>query len=176
VGKLTFITGGARSGKSSFAVDMAVRLGEQVAFVATCLPRDEEMRLRIERHRKNRPAGWKTIEREKNVAAILQDLGNAFEVVIVDCITLLVSNLLLASSTEQEILEAARAIAEVSKKASFTTIVVSNEVGCGIVPDSGLGRRFSDIAGTANQVLAKQADEVYLMVSGIPVKIKEKAR
>ncbi len=173
MGKLIFITGGARSGKSRFAVTLAKQFTEKVAFVATCATRDEEMRLRIEKHRKSRPTGWETIEKERDVAAILQNIGDAFEVVIVDCITLLVSNLLLTSSMEQEILEEMQIIAEASKRASFTTIVVSNEVGSGIVPNTEIGRKFKDIAGLANQTLARHADEVYLIVSGMPLKIKE---
>ena len=172
MGRLILITGGARSGKSRFAVDLAKRLGERVAFIATCVPRDEEMRKRVEEHKKNRPDSWKTIEEETDVASVLQSLPEDCEVAIVDCLTLLVSNLLLTGESEQEISRQVREIAASTLKLHLTAIVVSNEVGAGIVPENQLGRRFRDIAGLANQILARGAAEVYLLVSGIPLKIK----
>ena len=172
MGRLILITGGARSGKSRFAVDLAKRLGERVAFIATCVPRDEEMRQRVEEHKKNRPDSWKTIEEETDVASVLQSLPEDCEVAIVDCLTLLVSNLLLTGESEQEISRQVREIAASTLKLHLTAIVVSNEVGAGIVPENQLGRRFRDIAGLANQILARGAAEVYLLVSGIPLKIK----
>jgi len=172
LGRLILITGGARSGKSRFAVDLAKRLGERVAFIATCVPRDEEMRQRVEEHKKNRPDSWKTIEEETDVASVLQSLPEDCEVAIVDCLTLLVSNLLLTGESEQEISRQVREIAASTLKLHLTAIVVSNEVGAGIVPENQLGRRFRDIAGLANQILARGAAEVYLLVSGIPLKIK----
>jgi adenosylcobinamide kinase/adenosylcobinamide-phosphate guanylyltransferase len=172
LGRLILVTGGARSGKSRFAVDLAKRLGERVAFIATCVPRDEEMRKRVEEHKKNRPDSWKTIEEETDVTSVLQSLPEDCEVAIVDCLTLLVSNLLLTGESEQEISRQVREIAASTLKSHLTAIVVSNEVGSGIVPDSEIGRRFRDIAGLANQILARGAAEVYLLVSGIPLKIK----
>jgi adenosylcobinamide kinase/adenosylcobinamide-phosphate guanylyltransferase len=173
MGKLIFITGGARSGKSRFAVELAKQLGGRVAFVATCVPRDEEMRVRVEKHKKGRPGDWKTVEEETNVACALRNLGDTCEIVIIDCLTLLVSNLLLKDSSGQQITEKIQAMVEAVRNASFVTIIVSNEVGSGIVPGTELGRNFRDIAGLANQTIARCADKVYLMVSGIPVKIKE---
>ena len=173
MGKLIFITGGARSGKSRHAVELAKQSAGQVSFVATCLPKDDEMKARVEKHRESRPADWQTIEQEMEVAPAIKKLSEDRSAVIVDCITMLVSNLLLAGKTEEQILTEIQAIAESLRALKATTIVVSNEVGSGIVPDSELGRNFRDVAGKANQVLAEDADEAYLMVSGIPVRIKE---
>ncbi len=172
MGKLIFITGGARSGKSNFAVELAGKRGGKVTFIATCAPRDAEMKARIKEHKKSRPRNWQTVEEETEVASVLKDVGNKCEVVIVDCLTLLLSNLLLADSNDRQIEKGVRQIASVSSKVGCTTIVVSNEVGSGIVPENQLGRRFRDIAGFANQVVARCADEVYLMVSGVPMKVK----
>jgi adenosylcobinamide kinase/adenosylcobinamide-phosphate guanylyltransferase len=169
---LILVTGGARSGKSRFAVDLAKRLGKRVTFIATCLPKDEEMKSRVEEHKKNRPRHWKTIEEETAVALILKSASEECEVVIVDCLTLLISNFLLAGKSEREITLQVKAIATAALKSPLTTIVVSNEVGSGIVPDNQLGRRFRDIAGLANQIVAGSASEVYLLVSGVPVKVK----
>ncbi len=165
---LIFITGGARSGKSQYAVSLASEETRDVLFLATCIPKDEEMRQRVEEHRKNRPKGWKTQEEEKDILPILKDCQSS--VVVIDCLTLLVSNLLLAGD---DVEGAIKKLAEFLKEATFTTIIVSNEVGCGIVPDNELARRFRDISGWANQLIARYANEVYFMVSGIPMKIKE---
>ena len=170
---MIFVTGGARSGKSGFAVDLAKQLGGRVTYVATCGPRDEEMKTRIEKHRKSRPEHWRTVEEETKVASALRNLGASCDVAVVDCLTLLVSNLLLGNSSDGQVAEEIEAIVQAAKNASFTTIVVSNEVGSGVVPETALGRKFRDIAGFANQVVAVNADEAYLMVSGIPVRLKE---
>ena len=172
MGRLILITGGARSGKSSFAVETAKRLGGKVAFVATCEPRDDEMGARVREHAKKRPPEWSTVVEERDVAFVLRELEGDCNVAVVDCITLLVSNLLLAGKSDEEVIREVRAIADAAGRAGFTTIVVSNEVGSGVVPENRLGRRFRDVAGTANQVVAGRADEVFLTVSGLPLKIK----
>jgi adenosylcobinamide kinase/adenosylcobinamide-phosphate guanylyltransferase len=163
------ILGGARSGKSLFAQKLAPRYGEDVLFVATASARDEEMRERIEKHRKARPKGWRTLEVTTGVGKGLT--GSKSGVVILDCITLLVSNLIEERTPEakvkREIHELIRAIDDYS-----TFIIVSNEVGTGLVPTSKTGRDYRDLLGWANQQLAKRADEVYLMVAGIPLRIK----
>ena len=164
---IIFITGGARSGKSQYAVDLASKESGDVLFLATCIPRDEEMKQRVEEHRKNRPKDWKTLEEEKDILSILKDCQS--DVVVIDCLTLLLSNLLLG---EDDVREAIKGLVEFLKEASFTTIIVSNEVGSGIVPENEMARRFRDISGWANQLMARYADEVYFMVSGIPIKIK----
>ena len=170
MGKLIFITGGARSGKSAFAQKLANNLSKRVIYIATAGARDKEMKLRIKIHRKNRPSHWKTVEREKNVTEVLSRIAEKNEVILLDCLTLLISNLLL--SGEEKILKEIRQLVNEVKKAKATVLIVSNEVGMGIVPDNRLARRFRDIAGRANQIVAQAADEVYLVVSGISMKMK----
>ncbi|MFH1421582.1 MAG: bifunctional adenosylcobinamide kinase/adenosylcobinamide-phosphate guanylyltransferase [Planctomycetota bacterium] len=172
MGKFIFLTGGVRSGKSRFAVNMAKKISGDVTFIATCIPKDKEMKVRVEKHKKDRPAAWKTVEEEKDIASVLQSLGGKDAVAIVDCLTLLISNLLISGSSEREIINKIKEIVEATKQSTHTVIIVSNEVGCGIVPDSELGRKFRDITGSANQLVAAGASEVYFTVSGIPIKIK----
>jgi adenosylcobinamide kinase/adenosylcobinamide-phosphate guanylyltransferase len=171
MGKLIFITGGAASGKSTFAQELADSLSEQVTYIAPAEAKDKEMELRIRIHRRNRPGHWKTIEEKIDVAGVLSQVADKNEVVLLDCLTLLVSNLLL--SGEKKILEEIKELVDKVKKMKATLLVVSNEVGMGIVPDNNLARQFRDIAGRANQLIARAADEVYLVVSGIPVKVKK---
>lgn len=171
MGKFIFILGGARSGKSSYALLLAKKY-ENVAFIATCLPLDKEMKKRIKMHREIRPKHWETFEEERNIAARLKNIGDKFECIIIDCLTLLVSNLLFrkkgARLIEKEIIE----MLSVLKKIKAKTIIVSNEVGLGIVPANKLARDFRDIAGRVNQIVAKSANEAYFLISGMPVKIK----
>ena len=181
--KTTLITGGARSGKSRFAQDMAAKSGKSVLFVATAQAGDDEMLQRIEAHRKSRPSDWRTLESPIRVGEHIQARIGSSEVVVVDCITLLVNNaigkFLNADGTDideakaedavtQEIDGLIRCIDNVS--ADF--IVVTNEVGLGLVPDNKLGRVYRDLLGKANQQLAQVADEVDFMVSGLPMKLK----
>ena len=172
MGKLTLITGGVRSGKSRLAVEMARKDGGTVVFVATCVPGDQEMERRIADHKKERPGDWRTLEQPVGIGKILEDPGQECGTVIIDCLTLLVSNILLKGGSEKEIREEIDSIVQSSKKALFRTIIVTNEVGLGVVPASELGRRFRDAAGMANQHVARNADEVYLMTCGIPARIK----
>ena len=179
MGKLIFITGGVRSGKSSYAVELAQQLSHDVAFLATASSGDEEMKQRIKHHQKNRPSHWITIEEQRDVAYQLKKINAPRQVVIVDCLTLLISNLLdsfsLDSFSDEEILHQIKKITRDAKMFNLTTIVISNEVGWGIVPVHPLGRRFRDLSGQASQILAHYANEVYLMVSGIPLKIKPRS-
>ena len=167
-----FIVGGARSGKSRYAQDLAKRIGKEVAFIATCVPQDEEMQKRIALHRKSRPPHWKTIEEPKNLKLVLATLKNKFDVIIIDCLGLLISNFLSDGQKEATIEKEIESVARILSKAKFTTIVVSNEVGAGIVPDNPLARKFRDMLGVANQMMAEKATNVFLMQVGIPVKIK----
>jgi len=174
MGKLILILGGARSGKSSFAVAQAKKLSSGrsgVVYVATASALDEEMKRRIKIHRKRRPTSWKTIEERVDISKILAKLGKA-SVVIIDCLTLLTSNLLLSGEREAVILKRMKEFFTTIKKRNLTTLIVSNEVGMGIVPENRLARSFRDIAGQINQILAELADEVYLLGAGIPIKIK----
>jgi adenosylcobinamide kinase/adenosylcobinamide-phosphate guanylyltransferase len=170
--KFIFVTGGSRSGKSRYAVELAQSISDHVVFLATCVPDDEEMRARVEQHRKARPGHWRAIEEGKELRMTLVQLEGACDAVILDCVTLFVSNLLLENLAEDVILKKIEEIAEVARQVNYHTIIVSNEVGAGLVPETRLGRTFRDVVGRANQILAQSADEAYLIVSGIPIKLK----
>lgn len=186
MGRLIFILGGARSGKSGFAQQLAQACSDEehrpVVYIATAEAGDDHMRQRIERHRRDRPLGWKTAEAPQNVVAAIEAAGDGAAAIIVDCLTLWISNLLLAggeefneaqaASREEAILDEVEALTLATRKAKCQVIVVSNEVGMGIVPLTKLGRIFRDIAGRANQALAQAADEVYVMWAGLPQRIK----
>jgi adenosylcobinamide kinase/adenosylcobinamide-phosphate guanylyltransferase len=174
---MTFILGGARSGKSRLAQELAAKLGKRVLFVATGEPLDEEMNARIEVHKRSRPSTWKTLETPTNVAKVMRGKIGDAEVVIIDCLTLLVSNLMGTEDIDAETLEK-KVTAELKELVAFmrTTeahfIIVSNEVGLGLVSPYPAGRVYRDALGMANQMLAKNADEVYLMVAGIAIPLK----
>jgi adenosylcobinamide kinase/adenosylcobinamide-phosphate guanylyltransferase len=174
--KSILITGGARSGKSRFAQKLAVEAGGRVLFIATAEAKDEDMRLRIEAHRESRPAGWQTLEAPLGVSDIIARHTGEAEIVVIDCITMLVANMLLQSrgdkSAEELVLTEIKAIVDQMDKLEATFILVTNEVGLGLVPDNELGRRYRDCLGRVNQILAQHADEVYLMVAGIPSRLK----
>jgi adenosylcobinamide kinase/adenosylcobinamide-phosphate guanylyltransferase len=178
--ELTFIIGGARSGKSAFATKLAKK-HKHVCYIATADSGqasqldDGEMLERIQKHRKNRPADWETIEAPLELDKAVSNLNGTFDVVLIDCITLYVTNMLLGGSKEagdEHITDAINKLCIVCKKIPSHVIIVSNEVGYGIVPDNVLSRRFRDIAGYANQIIAKEADNVYLVTAGIETKIK----
>ena len=172
MGKITFVLGGARSGKSTYALSAAKKNKQKVAFIATCQPLDKEMECRIDLHKRSRPIHWKTFEEAKNVDALLADIGGGFNCIIIDCLTLLVSNLILAGSGRKVIEDKILKIIACLKKKKGRAIIVSNEVGLGVVPVNKLARDFRDIAGSVNQIMARESDEVIFMVSGIPWKIK----
>ncbi|MFH1031545.1 MAG: bifunctional adenosylcobinamide kinase/adenosylcobinamide-phosphate guanylyltransferase [Chloroflexota bacterium] len=180
---MVLITGGARSGKSHYAQELARKMGGQVLFVATAEAGDEEMRRRIEKHRQSRPPDWRTLEATGHIGSrIEQEVGDA-QIVVVDCITLLVGNVFGSHSDpafekiEESVLEE-QVAAEISelidcmRKATASFIVVTNEVGLGLVPDNRVGRLYRDLLGKANQMLAQSVDEVILMIAGLPVKVK----
>jgi adenosylcobinamide kinase/adenosylcobinamide-phosphate guanylyltransferase len=162
---LTLLLGGARSGKSTLAVHRASASGESVVFVATGEARDEEMADRIARHRAERPAGWQTVEEPVEVAAALRSATDG-ATVIVDCLSLWVSNLQEAGLGDEEIAAVAREAAEVAAARSGLTLVVSNEVGMGIVPMHELSRRYRDLLGRVNATWADAAAEAVLVVAG----------
>jgi adenosylcobinamide kinase/adenosylcobinamide-phosphate guanylyltransferase len=174
---MTFILGGARSGKSRFAQELAAKLGKRVLFVATGEPLDEEMNARIETHKRSRPSTWKTLETPTDVAKAMRGKIGDADVVIVDCLTLLVSNLMGTEDIDAETLEK-KVTAELKELVAFmrTTeahfIIVSNEVGLGLVSPYPAGRVYRDALGMANQTLARHADEVYFMVAGIAIALK----
>jgi adenosylcobinamide kinase / adenosylcobinamide-phosphate guanylyltransferase len=164
---LTFVLGGARSGKSRFAERLMTAMPPPWIYVATAEPLDDEMAERIAAHRSRRGASWQTIEAPRKLAAVLSASGN--KPVLVDCLTLWLSNLLLAEADiEAEIARLEAALAAVTAP----TVLVANEVGYGIVPDYPLGRRFRDLQGLLNQRIAALADRVVLVVAGLPLAIK----
>ncbi len=176
MGKLVLVTGGARSGKSSLAVRLAADLSERVCYVATCELRDDEMSERIRRHRAERPDSWRTIEEPVDVSGVIDGLDpGEWDVVLIDCLTLWVANMmgdLPPADFEQQAAERAAALAGACRRFAGDVIIVTNEVGSGIVPDNELARVFRDAAGRCNQTIGAEADEVYLTAAGIPVRIK----
>lgn len=191
MGKLTLILGGARSGKSSYAETRAKELeGDIVLYVATSETKDDEMIERVEKHRLARPSVWRTVEAPRNVAQILRRERSVEKVILLDCITFLVANHLLdAAGPEDDPFDAPSAdpfdaeieaaiVTEVEDLVGYVAetdvemLVVSNEVGLGVVPSFDLGRAYRDILGRANQILARHADEVQLLVAGIPMRVK----
>lgn len=178
-GKLVFITGAARSGKSSFAERMAAETGNPVTYIATCVPGDEEMLERVERHQARRPAHWRTVEEPLDPALFIRENDGPGKVFLLDCITLLLMNLILdpkSGLTEDELLEKMTELAQVSYNSAADVIMVSNEVGWGVVPGDPLSRMYRDVIGRANQLLAAQADEAWFTVSGIPLELKSLAK
>ncbi|MDO8488639.1 MAG: bifunctional adenosylcobinamide kinase/adenosylcobinamide-phosphate guanylyltransferase [Candidatus Omnitrophota bacterium] len=173
MGNITFIVGGSRSGKSAYAQELAKVSAREVAFIATCaVSSDMEMKKRIMQHKKSRPKHWKTFEGTQNLPLLLEQIGDKFDVVIIDCLTLLVSGFMLNGHKESVIKNKVNQIIKTSQKIKAKTIIVSNEVGLGIVPDNYLARNFRDIAGRMNQLTANSADSVFFLVSGIPWRIK----
>ncbi|NLD49517.1 MAG: bifunctional adenosylcobinamide kinase/adenosylcobinamide-phosphate guanylyltransferase [Clostridiaceae bacterium] len=185
MGKFILVTGGSRSGKSSFAETLAKQMNSDVLYIATSIPFDDEMRLRVQKHREQRPCTWSLLETYKDLDVLQNDVYKHKKVFLLDCITLMVSNIMLEKAFDWDNLNN-ESIEEVEncvrmemekllssiEKLPGDFIAVTNEVGMGIVPENKLSRIFRDIAGRANQMLAQKADEVYLCVSGVPVKIK----
>ncbi|MBP7763809.1 MAG: bifunctional adenosylcobinamide kinase/adenosylcobinamide-phosphate guanylyltransferase [Syntrophaceae bacterium] len=174
---MTLILGGARSGKSALAEKIARDSDTSVLFVATATAGDEEMALRIRRHRASRPAGWQTLEAPLDVGRSLKTAGAG--VVIVDCITLLINNILLSlpeNTPEDTVMEKVRAemddLIAAQVRLGGRWLVVSNEVGLGLVPPYPLGRLYRDALGRANQILAAAAEHVIFMVAGLPLTMK----
>jgi adenosylcobinamide kinase/adenosylcobinamide-phosphate guanylyltransferase len=170
--KITFITGGARSGKSAFAERLAAGISGKRAYLATAQALDAEMVARIEHHRKRRGNAWDTYEEPLAVAELLQKLSGRYGVVLLDCLTLWLSNVMAHTDGDDEVFRQSGMLVEAVKNVNGTCIIVSNEVGLGIVPDNPLARRFRDLAGFVNQRIAQVADDAYLLTSGIPLKIK----
>jgi adenosylcobinamide kinase/adenosylcobinamide-phosphate guanylyltransferase len=169
--KIIFIVGGARSGKSSYALKLAAK-SRKPAFVATCQALDKEMVQRIQKHRFERSKDWTTFEEPIKVAALIEKIPARHDLILLDCMTLLVSNLLLKRKTAGEIEQEVLSILKALKKRKGLSIIVSNEVGLGIVPHTKIGREFRDIAGCVNKIIAGKTDSVFFMVSGIPWRIK----
>ncbi len=178
-GRMILLLGGARAGKSAYAMRLAQEgeraSGNLVCFIATAQGLDEDMTKRIARHRAERPTNWRTIEEP---CQIDEALGQASEarIVIVDCLTLFVSNWLMRHEDEHECEEFVRRISRnflaLARTRQQTIICVSNEVGLGVVPNTNLGRAFRDLLGRVNQEFAVAADEAYLLIAGLPLQLK----
>ena len=167
---LIIIGGGSRSGKSRYALNLARNFGGPVAFVATARAEDDEMRDRIRSHREERGSEFTTFEEPFEVASLLIAESGRFDTFVVDCLTLWLSNHLLAGA--DDISQQCRRLIEAAVAVDARVLLVTNEVGCGIVPENALARRFRDLAGRLNQDAAAAAVEVYWMVFGIPLKVK----
>ena len=180
-GTIELLLGGARCGKSDWAVSCAQELGGEVLFIATAEPRDEDMKRRIEAHRRARPAQWRTLEEPLAVADRIRALERTYDVAVLDCVTLLVNNWLLAGelatvadSSVGDVRARIVNLCDALRSRVGHTIVVSNEVGSGIVPISALARSFRDELGAANRAAAAEADQVRLLVAGLPLSLKER--
>jgi adenosylcobinamide kinase/adenosylcobinamide-phosphate guanylyltransferase len=170
--QIIFIIGGARSGKSAFAENRACDWIGKRAYLATAQALDPEMVERVERHRKDRGNKWDTYEEPLAVAELLRKLSGRYEVVLLDCLTLWMSNVMGHIDDDATVTERSDKLVKAIEDYQGSCIVVSNEVGLGIVPDNPLARKFRDFAGMLNQKVAQSADEVYFIASGIPMKIK----
>jgi adenosylcobinamide kinase/adenosylcobinamide-phosphate guanylyltransferase len=173
--KLTLVIGGARSGKSAAAEQLA-GYDRKVAYVATGRVLDDETRERVRRHQARRPRAWRTFEQQLELDRLVPQLAKEYDVILVDCALLYVTNLFLGQeenpATEADILAAVERLLRACREAEAEVVLVSGEVGCGIVPENALARRFRDVMGRVNQRLAEKADEVYHVVAGIPLRIK----
>ena len=186
MGRTILITGGARSGKSSFAEKLAGELGDRILYIATSIPFDEEMKSRVMKHRESRPKSWDTYEGYRGLGNVLQEKGGEYAGMLLGCVTVMVTNLLLEYpgidsdkacyedylKAEEMIKKEVEELMESASQIDATLIMVTNELGSGVVPESLMGRAFRDIAGRMNQYIAARCDEVYLSVCGIPLKLK----
>jgi adenosyl cobinamide kinase/adenosyl cobinamide phosphate guanylyltransferase len=167
------LLGGARSGKSRYAVEQAQVTGGSVAVVATARALDDDMTARIARHRAERPARWATIEEPHDLPAACRRAARSYDVVVIDCITVWVSNLMERGDDDALVLAAADDLAKMLRERLVSVILASNEVGQGVHPPTELGRRFRDLLGLVNQRLAAAADRVTLMVAALPLTVKD---
>ena len=167
-----FVLGGARSGKSAYALYLAKERSRKVLYIATAEANDSEMKSRISQHKASRPRYWKTIEEPLDLIGTLKKHKHKYEVIIIDCLTLFLSNLMHQGLGQGAIIKIIKDAAGHIKTMEEIVIVISNEVGLGIVPENKLAREFRDITGMANQIMAKAADEVVFIQAGIPLKLK----
>ncbi len=170
-GRLILVTGGAASGKSDAALEMAGQAGPR-AFVATGQPLDDEMAERIRRHQASRQADWRTDEVPVDLAAWFDKQGRTYKTVLVDCLTLWLSNLQGRGVSDAHVPVLVSELLRTMRATKARVLVVTNELGLGLVPADAASRRFRDLAGRVNQQFAREADEVYVVVSGLPVRIK----
>jgi adenosylcobinamide kinase/adenosylcobinamide-phosphate guanylyltransferase len=165
------VGGGARSGKSRFALSRALLLGQHGLFVATAEPSDEEMRARIARHREERGSRLRTVEAPVDLPETL-DGARGHDVVLVDCLTLWLANLLVRGASAEEALSRVEDLRGALRRRVAPVVLVTNEVGMGLVPETALGRTFRDVAGLAHQRLARDADEIHLCALGMVLRLR----
>lgn len=169
--KLIFVLGGARSGKSSFALQQG-KVKSPRAFVATGESFDQEMAGRIQKHQRSRGRGWVTIETPTRISEWLAEQGSGYPSIVVDCLTLWLNNLLRNKVRPSQVPTHVRAFLRSARACPGQIVVVSNELGLGLVPGDAISRSFRDVAGRMNQLVAAEADEVYFLVSGLPLRLK----
>ncbi|MDP1946273.1 MAG: bifunctional adenosylcobinamide kinase/adenosylcobinamide-phosphate guanylyltransferase [Nitrospirota bacterium] len=169
--RLILVLGGAASGKSQVALDLAGRKGPR-AFVATGQALDREMNVRIERHRSTRPPDWETAEVPTDLAQWFIDKGATYQLIVLDCLTLWLSNMKGLRLRDGAVVEATASLLAAIRATKARVVIVSNELGLGLVPATKPVRAFRDLAGKVNQQVAAEADEVYLTVSGLPLRLK----
>ncbi len=175
MGETVLVLGGCRSGKSSHALELAESYkGASNIFIATCVPYDNEMQKRVDAHKEERDDTWRSIEEPAAIAGVIDRESGGADVILLDCLTLWVTNMLMAEKEDEEIFEAVKVLGESLRASACPVIVVSNEVGAGIVPENKLARRFRDLAGFSNQKIAAVVDKVVWTVAGIPVTVKGK--
>ncbi len=171
-----FVLGGCRSGKSRHALELAEQIPGRKYFIATCVPHDDEMKERVLRHQQERSREWETVETPLFLPETIIEKSGKADVILVDCLTLWVTNLILEPYETEQIYEHIKGLADSVKKAKCTVILVSNEVGAGIVPENRLARLFRDIVGYTNQAMASCADRVVWTVAGIPMTVKSRVK
>lgn len=182
---IILVTGGARSGKSSFAESLCIEQNNKTAYIATSVAFDDEMKNRVKKHQESRPKNWKTYEIYKDIYSIVEELNKNHDTVIMDCVTLMVNNLMFTHGIEVDeatseelnelenyIREQITKLLEAVKKTNLYFVIVTNEIGMGIVPENKLSRIYGDFVGRANQLISSYSNEVYFVVSGIPMKVK----
>lgn len=186
MGRAILVTGGARSGKSSLAEKLAKELEGDILYIATAIPFDEEMKHRVKKHQESRPEEWRTYEGYQRLGDVIMREGSRYKGILLDCITVMLTNIFLEfpdidyenpkfkdfERVEEEIGKEVENLIEGIGKTNATVIMVTNELGSGVVPENVLARVFRDIAGRVNQTIAQASDEVYLTVCGLPVKVK----
>lgn len=185
MGKIILVTGGARSGKSTFA-EAYLKDKDPVLYVATAIAYDEEMQWRILHHQKSRSRQWETLEAFAHILEKLKQKNTSYGGILLDCITVMLTNLLFLkedlqedrydvafwTTFEEDMNKELRQLLVYFRGLSGDTVLVTNEIGCGLVPETPFSRAFRDVAGRINQLLAKEADEVYLLVSGLSLQLK----
>ena len=169
--RLILVLGGAASGKSQVALDLAGQVGPR-AFVATGQALDREMKVRIERHQATRSSDWETAEVPADPAKWFSDNGKSYQAIVLDCLTLWLSNLQRQRQLDVAVCEATADLLQAIRATRARVVIVSNELGLGLVPATKAVRAFRDLAGRVNQQVAAEADEVYLIISGLPLRLK----